>query len=1494
MSTRPFGKGLTEHVIKSRKSLLLREDVADATLKLGIDRVVTGEEAKCWLGVPMISQDRVIGVMTVQSTRKAGLYDEDHERLLSAMANQAAGAVANARGYSELEERLTELSVFNEIGTALGSVLEFDELLNVIYEQTRRVMDADQLYISLYDEKTKTIEFPLVIEAGRRVMTSSRKFGNSISERVITTRKPLLIKRDFRKTLQNIGADIILEEGEAEPLCWLGVPMISQNKVMGVMVVQNVDKEEVFDEDDLHILTTIANQAAGAIANARAYSQVEDQLTARSVINEISRAISSTLDVNKIYGVIHKQIKRLLNADNFYIALYNKELDEVSFPYAFQDGEIQGWGSRSAGKGMTEYVLSTGKGQLFRGGSKEEATRRGVEHIGKPSHSWLGVPMIMRNEVIGVMAVQSFDAQIRYSERDMGLMQMVAGQAAGAVVNARAYAMLERSGEELKALLETSSAVSATLEEEKVAHLIAVKATELIGANGCTVYRFDPGIEELVPVTTTVAEGREEVLGHHISVGEGITGQAAAEKRAILANNVHHNSKAARIPGTKELPTCLLSAPLMARGDLLGVMTLARFSEKEFVDHDLELFILFARQVAEAAANSRLFGRLRELNKDLERRGEELGALFNTSTELSSTLDEEEVGELIAQKATELIGADGCTVYRFDPETEKLIPQITTNKKNTEAVMGYHPSLGEGTTGRAVKERRPILANHVHLESKSAHIPGTKREPTCLLSAPLISKGELLGGMTISRLSDREFTEHDLQVFTLFARQAAEAFANSRLFGRLRNLNKDLQARREELQALFKTSTELSSILEEEETGKLIAQRAKELIASSGCTFYKFDKESAKLIPIATTVMEEYEQRMAYQVPLGEGITGRAAKERNPILANNIHLDPKAPRVPGTEDLPTCLLSAPLVARGELLGTMTLVRMSEDEFTEHDLQLFTLFVRQAAEAFANTRLFTQLRELNESLEQKVAERTTELEQAKIKLEEVHSDYKERVRSRLATLAPVMEKVSLGDFNENISLHEEEDEFTELFVGLNLMIDDLRFMFEENRRRGEELKELNEDLQRRSGELRELLDASTAVAATLEEEQVAELIGDRATNFIRAARCTVYRFDPEAEELIPQMTTSKEDRDKILGYKIKLAEGVTGRAAAERKSIIANNVHLDPKAPRIPGTQERPTCLLSVPLLSKGELLGVMTLTRLSEEEFIEHDRELFTLFARQVADATANSRLLSRLQDLNENLEAIVAQRTSELKESNRKTAAFARELEEVIYVTSHDLKTPLRAISGFSQFLYEDYRDKLDMEGKLYLTRLIDAVKRMEKLLDDVLEISAVTRTGQVFKDVPAGDLIKEAIKMVDVGDDADIIYNPDELPTVLCDSAKMVEVFYNLISNGLKFNDKPRKQVKITAQTSGGAHEFIFSDNGIGIEKRHYERIFQIFQRLHQREDYSGTGVGLSMVKRVVEEHNGRIWVESQVGVGTIFHFTLPLHQEKDNEAANPERSM
>ena len=461
---REAGSSLTGYIIRTRKPLLIKEEVVTTTRELGIDMVVEGAEPKCWLGVPMISHEEVVGVIAVQSTRESNVYDEDHQRLLEAIASQAASAVANARAYQELQKRVRELAAFNEVGRALGSTLKLEEQLKIIYEQARGVMPADHFYVALYhpadEEAGAELEFVFNIQDGAQAPPRIRPYANGLTEYIVRTREPLLIRLNLRDRIEELGLDVVVQGTPAKS--WLGVPLIARNEVIGVMAAQSVDREEAYDEGDKEFLVSLASQASGAIDNARTYRELENRLTELSVLNEISKVISSTLDIEVLYSVVHEQINRLMNADNFYIALYDDQRKEVSFHYAIEHAQRRPtgkgeWATRQTGHGMTEYVIQSAKPQLVQGDSQVELARMGVNHIGKTSHSWIGAPMIARNEVIGVVAVQAFETQIRYSRKHMRLLQLIANQAAPAVENARAYAVLERRVTERTAELQKSN-----------------------------------------------------------------------------------------------------------------------------------------------------------------------------------------------------------------------------------------------------------------------------------------------------------------------------------------------------------------------------------------------------------------------------------------------------------------------------------------------------------------------------------------------------------------------------------------------------------------------------------------------------------------------------------------------------------------------------------------------------------------------------------------------------------------------------------------------------------------------------------------------------------------------------------------------------------------------------------------------------------------------------------------------------------------------------
>jgi signal transduction histidine kinase len=220
---------------------------------------------------------------------------------------------------------------------------------------------------------------------------------------------------------------------------------------------------------------------------------------------------------------------------------------------------------------------------------------------------------------------------------------------------------------------------------------------------------------------------------------------------------------------------------------------------------------------------------------------------------------------------------------------------------------------------------------------------------------------------------------------------------------------------------------------------------------------------------------------------------------------------------------------------------------------------------------------------------------------------------------------------------------------------------------------------------------------------------------------------------------------------------------------------------------------------------------------------------------------------------------------------------AANRELSDFAYVVSHDLKAPLRGISSLASWLISDFSEKLGEEGRGHLGLIASRVKRLSGLIDAILAYSRAGRGREERASVALGPLVRNTI---------DLLAPPPhihvevmgELPTLTIEAVKAQQVFQNLLSNAIDFMDKPAGRVVVACEREGAEWHFTVADNGPGIEARHFERIFQLFQTLSSRDDLERTGVGLALVKKIVELEGGRVWVESVMGAGTTFHFNIP----------------
>jgi light-regulated signal transduction histidine kinase (bacteriophytochrome) len=222
-------------------------------------------------------------------------------------------------------------------------------------------------------------------------------------------------------------------------------------------------------------------------------------------------------------------------------------------------------------------------------------------------------------------------------------------------------------------------------------------------------------------------------------------------------------------------------------------------------------------------------------------------------------------------------------------------------------------------------------------------------------------------------------------------------------------------------------------------------------------------------------------------------------------------------------------------------------------------------------------------------------------------------------------------------------------------------------------------------------------------------------------------------------------------------------------------------------------------------------------------------------------------------------------------------------ELEQFAYIASHDLQEPLRMVASFVQLLGQRYKGKLDGDADDFINYAVDGANRMQILINDLLAYSRVGRRGKEFKEVSCEIVLDQAMSnLQNLIEQSGAVVTRNSLPVVKGDDIQLMQLFQNLIGNAIKFSRDRAPHIQVAAERRVDDWCFYVRDNGIGIESEYFERIFSIFQRLHDRRQYPGTGIGLAICKKVVEHHGGRIWVESEPGTGSTFYFTLPAQKE------------
>jgi PAS domain S-box-containing protein len=275
-----------------------------------------------------------------------------------------------------------------------------------------------------------------------------------------------------------------------------------------------------------------------------------------------------------------------------------------------------------------------------------------------------------------------------------------------------------------------------------------------------------------------------------------------------------------------------------------------------------------------------------------------------------------------------------------------------------------------------------------------------------------------------------------------------------------------------------------------------------------------------------------------------------------------------------------------------------------------------------------------------------------------------------------------------------------------------------------------------------------------------------------------------------------------------------------------------------------------------------------------EKEYVRRDGTRVPVLLADALLPGPEEQIAAFALDLTERkaAEAQIQLTLADLERSNK-------DLEQFAYVASHDLQEPLRMVASYTQLLAQRYEGQLDDKARKFIDYAVDGAVRMQRLINDLLAYSRVNTQGKTFETIDSHAVFGKALQNLSatIEENRAIVSN-DDLPMVRADATQLSQLFQNLIGNAIKFRGSEPPRIRVSADDLGREWRFSVRDNGIGIDTQYTDKVFVIFQRLHTRQEYSGTGIGLAICKRIVERHNGRIWFESEPGKGSTFYFTLP----------------
>ncbi len=732
------------------------------------------------MALPLISRGQTIGAITIQSTQLRA-FQPDDIAALQTMARQIAIAIDNARLLGEFSRQTAELTTLNKVGNAVSQNTSASDLLQAVLKITLDAAGFESGIATFLSEAAGGLQLLADINMPSALLEVIRAQGLSgtLCEYVFNTGEQLSLT-DLRHNAP-VPVDGLIALGLVS---YTGVPLVYREQRLGTLCMFSRTPRRLTAETAA-LLTAIGSQIGVGLENVNLLAQANLRANELAALNELSEALSSRLDVPQVVEQVYQGISRLLDTSNFYIGVYDAERNEVTFMInATQSAVDRAISSMPADRGLTGYIIRTRQSLLI----KEDVTgwqeKMGIARVGDAAHSWLGVPLMVGDQILGVMAIQSYSADRSYTDHDRDLMQAIGSQAAIALQNARLFEQTQTALAETERLYAASRQLFSAPDWQAMLAAVAEVLPQPV-INRASLLLFDTGeAGDIEAANLFVAwhSGRglpPLPIGTRYPIEVFQSLHLVNGRQPFIFNNVAADPRVDEVTRqvlVQQNTQAMVAVPLWAGDRQLGVLLLESEDPHDFSAADARLFDALSQQLALSIENRQLF-------EQSQRRVSELQALNEIGQAAAAQLDLTTLLQHAGKAALRALGVNTGYIALFDERTQQI--EFPFYRDEGRPVQNPPRPVGEGLTSTVIRQRQPLLINHLTpqvLAELGGVQMGTGDLQQSWLGVPMLSGDQTLGMLNVQAPSANRFTADDVNLLTTIAASLGTAIRGARLY----------------------------------------------------------------------------------------------------------------------------------------------------------------------------------------------------------------------------------------------------------------------------------------------------------------------------------------------------------------------------------------------------------------------------------------------------------------------------------------------------------------------------------------------------------------------------------------------------------------------------------------------------------------------------------------------------------------------------------------